>query len=510
MVKKKRTFPLLLLGMGIGLFIVVLGQTEFGVDVSGSFQTFEILQIETDPVTGEIIGQVTIGKPVQAGYAWTGAQKRTTCSFSVQSVQKNTDPSWSSGTSSGGCQFAFAEWDVSDLPDSFDATNLQLKLDVRKLLSISSVPQRTCKIGVIEQPVDTIAFGQESSKFYNPDLVLISGDWCQSLGVKTLQFGQAGAEAFERAVKGDDRFTISITHTTLAKGGGCCLTIPTSFWATAGSFVIDATAEPVSCPVGQKQEGFKCVVLDCGVGFQVSGNQCVQIQCNIGEELVGSICKPILCEVGDRLVGNTCEQIICPSGTLLIGSECQQILCDEGFTLSGNTCTVISCPVGNELVGSSCQQIICPLGTFLQGNNCVNIVCPIGNVLEGNDCALIECNVGENLIGNICKAVQCDIGQRLVGSFCENIVCESGTQLMGSECLPITCPITQELQGNQCVPKPLNCPSGTIENQNVCVQVIPQLQAGFDLGENALTIAGLLTFAIFATGFVAQRVRRTS
>ena len=55
MAKKKRTFPLLLLGMGIGLFIVVLGQTEFGVDVSGSFQTFEILQIQTDPVTGEEI-----------------------------------------------------------------------------------------------------------------------------------------------------------------------------------------------------------------------------------------------------------------------------------------------------------------------------------------------------------------------------------------------------------------------------------------------------------------------
>jgi len=76
--------------------------------------------------------------------------------------------------------------------------------------------------------------------------------------------------------------------------------------------------------------------------------------------------------------------------------------------------------------------------------------------------------------------------------------------------LPIVCLATEQLEGNSCNPKPLNCPSGTVEQRNTCVQVIPQLQAGFDLGSNALTIAGLMTFAIFATGFVIQRVRRTS
>ena len=70
---------------------------------------------------------------------------------------------------------------------------------------------------------------------------------------------------------------------------------------------------------------------------------------------------------------------------------------------------------------------------------------------------------------------------------------------------------TEEIQGNQCVRVPLNCPSGTVERENVCVQFIPTLMAtGFDLGSNALLIIGFLIFGIFTTGFVTQRIRRTS
>ncbi len=499
----------LIFGMFIGFVIIVLGTVEDVRDLIPFQQLtgFDILQVQTDPITGEIIGSVVIGKPIQSGYGWTGATKSTNCSLNVQSVQKNTFVSWSGGTGSGGCQFGFAEWDVSDLPDDFDATNLQLKYKQDKLLSISSIPTRSCRIGVIEQAFDTIAFSQINSKLFNPDLTVTNGDWCQTLGIKTINFDQGASEAFERAIRGDDRFTLSFTMSTIAKGGGCCPVIDGNYWATEGSVVIEGTAKPVICPVGTEIVGFQCIALECDEGFQVNGNICSAIQCSIGEQLIGSICTPIQCQVGEQLIGNDCSEIICPVGTTLVGNDCDPIVCNDGFTLSGNECTPIVCPVGNELVGSSCQTITCPIGTFLQGNDCVDIVCPIGTTLEGSECSQILCDVGENLVGNICKPIPCQIGERLVGNDCETITCDIGFELIGSQCTEIQCPANTERQGNDCIDVALNCPVGTIERQNVCVQFVPQLQAT-GAPVNLLTVTGIIIFTIAFGGFVVRAIVR--
>jgi len=225
----------LIFGMIIGFTIVLIGEVSAVSDFLGrSLIGFDILQVQTDPITGEIIGSVVLGKPLLSGYGWTGAIKSTNCSLNVQSFHKNLEVQWSGGTSSGGCQYAFAEWDVSDLPDDFDASGVKLKFNQQKALTISSIPNRSCRIGIIEQPIETIAFSQINSKLFNPDLTVLNGDWCQTLGIKTVTFDQGASEAFERAIRGDDRFTLSFTMSTIAKGGGCCAVIKNDYWATEG------------------------------------------------------------------------------------------------------------------------------------------------------------------------------------------------------------------------------------------------------------------------------------
>jgi len=502
--------------MFIGFVVIALGQLEDVKDVRDiipRLSTFEIISVEQDPITGEIIGSVTIGKPVKSGGSFTGAPSRSkpTCSLGTQSVQTNGAPTWGTGSSSGGCQFGFAEWDVSDLPDDFDATNLQIKIKFRDVALRNA--GKTCKIGIIEQPFDTIVRSSVSQKLFNPDFIIEDGDWCQASkgDIKTIQFDPIASSAFERAIRGDDLFTLTFTTSTLAKGTLCCWTLDNTFWGTEGSIVIDGTAEPITCIEGTHQVGFKCEPLDCGTGFQVSGNICSEIICSAGSDLdtASNTCKAIQCDVGQRvnLQTNNCENIICLQGTILIGNDCEKIICETGFVLSGNECTIISCPVGNELVGSSCQTIVCPLGTFLQGNNCVDVICPTGTFLNGNDCEIIICNDGENLIGNICKPIQCNLGEVLVGSNCEIIICQTGTELVGNECRQINCASTQELQGNNCVEKPIECPIGTVANKNVCIQVVPSLMAtGAPL--NLITIAGFIMFTGSFLGFVARAIIR--
>ncbi len=499
--------------MVIGFVIIALGEVgDFGFELDVQLTGFEILSVDQDPVTGEIRGNVVLGRPDTRGLAWTGAEgSSATCKLSTQGGLQNWVVSWGSGTNSGGCSYGTAEWDLSELPDDLTITSMIFKLKTQKFFPFLSEPSsRSCKIGIIEQPLSTIANSNLVNKFFNPDFILREGDWCATSGEKSFIVDQTTIDAFERALKGDDKMTLSFTMSTLAKGTGCCMELSDTFWATEGSWVINGFAEPISCAVGEHQVGFKCEPLVCEVGEEVNGNICSPIQCAIGSELIGSICTPIECNVGEQLVGNLCQQIICPAGTTLIGNDCDAIICQDGFTLSGNECTPIVCPVGNELVGSSCQVIQCPLGTFLQGNDCPPIICPTGSTLDAFSCIPIICETGSTLVGDICKPVQCQIGERLVGSNCELIVCETGNELIGSECLPINCLSTEELVGNQCQPKPLECPAGTVAQQNVCVQIVPQLPQFQATGAptNFLTVAGLGILLVSFGGFVFRGIYR--
>ncbi len=508
----------LIVGMVIGFVIIALGEVgDFGFELDVQLTGFEILSVDQDPVTGEIRGNVVLGRPESSGVTFTGTDGATgstcplrTSSFSQQQLG-NAPTSFGTGSFSGGCTAGYAEWDLSELPDDLTITSMVFKLkDQRWFPFLTEPSNRNCKIGIIEQPVQTITRTQLFQKFNAPDFILQDGDWCTTSGEKSFIVNQVVIDSFERALKGDDKMTLSFAMSTLAKGTGCCWEASNTFWATEGSWVINGFAEPIQCEVGEHQVGFKCEALVCDVGEEVNGNICSPIQCAIGSELIGSICTPIQCSVGEKLVGNLCQQIICPAGTTLIGNDCDAIICQDGFTLSGNECTPIVCPVGNELVGSSCRQITCPLGTFLQGNDCNAISCPTGNFLEGNNCIQITCETGEVLIGDICKPIQCQIGERLVESNCELIVCETGNELIGSECLPINCLSTEELVGNQCQPKPLECPAGTVTQQNVCVQIVPQLPQFQATGAptNFLTVAGLGILLVSFGGFVFRGIYR--
>lgn len=504
----------LIFGMFIGFVIILVGTVEDVRDLI-PFQLltgFEILSVETDPITGAILGNLVIGRPETSGtFVTKTTTSRVQCSLSDNALRSEVPSSryigWRISLNNfGNCNFGYAEWDLSEIPDDFTSESIKLQLSVDSIPSGASAIQ--CKIGIIEQPFDTIVTGTKGTRLFNPDQIIVSGDWCKTLGIKTFFLDSAGIQAFERAIRGDDKFLISIsTITNTQSSGSGTWNADGRFWATDGAFILNGFAKPLICDVGFQQVQFNCEPLSCEIGFRVDGNVCSPIQCPIGSELIGNDCKEIQCNIGEQLIGNQCTVIICSIGTTLIGNDCDPIICQEGFTLSGNECTAINCPVGNELIGSQCLQIQCPIGTFLQGNDCQPIICATGTFLVANTCEPIVCDTGSILVGNVCKPIQCQIGERLVGSDCELIVCETGTKLIGNDCQPITCLPAEELQGNECIPKPLECPVGTVERQNICIQIVPQLQA-IGAPVNLLTVTGILIFVIAFGGFVVRAIVR--
>jgi len=501
----------LIFGMIIGFTIVLIGEVSAVSDFLGrSLIGFEILSVETDPITGAILGNLVIGRPETSGtFVTKTTTSRTACSLGDDRAVPSGGRyiGWRITLNNfGNCNFGYAEWDLSEIPDDFTSESIKLQLSVDSIPTGASNIQ--CKIGIIEQPFNTIVSGTVANRLFNPDQIIVSGDWCKTLGIKTFFLDSAGVQAFERAITGDNKFLISFSMITNTQSSGLgTWNADGRYWATNGAFVLNGFAKPLTCDVGFQQVEFNCEQLVCETGFDIDGNMCSPIQCPSGSDLIGNDCKEIQCNIGERLVGNICTEIICSVGTTLIGNDCDPIICLEGFTLSGNECTPINCPVGNELIGSQCQQIECPIGTFLQGNDCPPIICTTGTFLVGNQCQQIVCESGSTLLGDICKPIQCQIGERLIGNNCELIICETGTKLVGNDCQPITCLVTEELVGNLCQPKPLNCPFGTQEQQNVCIQILPQLQAT-GAPVNLVTIAGLGILLVSFTGFVVRAIVR--
>lgn len=499
------------MGMVLGFGIVALGQIEDVRDlIPQNISGFEILSVDQDPVTGAIRGNLVLGNADLLVSVNTPVKKNSfggaPCPSSVQGTSIGA-MRFGSGSSSGGCGLGYAEWDLSELPDDFVITSGTLDVKVHERSGVpKGMVNRICIIGIHETAYDLIPRDQLVIRANNPDSVLTEGTWCQTVGKKTIILDQNAIDSITRALKTDDKFTISMTLAEWTKGTLCCWTQDHNFWANEGSFTFNGFAEPIQCAVGEHQVGFQCEPLICDVGEEVNGNICSPIQCAVGDELIGSVCKPIECNVGERLVGNNCEQIICTVGTTLIGNTCEPIVCETGFVLSGNTCTTIVCPTGNELIGNECQQIQCQQGTFLQGNNCIDIVCATGTLLEGDTCIPILCNEGSNLIGNICKPIECNLGEQLVGNQCQTIACDTGEELIGDECLPIQCASDEKLEGDTCVTDVIECPVGTIANRNVCIQIVPQLQAT-GAPTDLLTIAGLGILLISFTGFVFRGIK---
>ncbi len=532
----------------IGLGLVGFGLFEADFDV-GALTDFSIIEVPIDPTTGAILGTIKLGAPdvkpfersgtiltpTGLGTCWQDVDPNIAFDYQIQfgrqlSGDRNISPIWHGYNQN--CAYAYMEWDLVDIPNSFVATSVRFQLKLTDVFSDRS-QNGQCGIMHIEQSFNqigerNIAQRQIDSQFGRPastnpiiadpmDFWVAGqnvnfgttqgGQWCQTVGIKTFNWGkqtpdsggrpapvpfdiQHGVDAFNRALTdGQDKFTVLIVPLG-GRGTGTTWALDYEWWKTNGSFLIEGTSDPIRCDIGFNQVNFRCVPIVCDLGDKLnqSTNECETITCEAGETLqfteatvcpdvIGiqctpldatAVCTPIECNVGERLVGSTCEQIICEEGTKLVGSSCDPLFCGEGFEITGNQCTVIPCPIGEELVGGSCQQISCPTNTKLIGNDCIEITCGAGQILIDN---------------------QCENTSTLPTNATDPIVCNTGFEAVGNICLPIE----------------LDCPAGTEAFENVCVQRIPDLLTISGIEPSLFLITGLVIVGMSGVGIVARR-----
>jgi len=536
MAKKKKVsgtrLAMFAVGMVIGLGLIIFDQFETieGI-ISGTEPTgLAILTVPIDPATGGILGTIKLGAPDVVPFEQSGTHISTISPFCTTdfgrrlSGERNLDPVWwasqpvSVGSISKHCAYAYAQWDVTDIPNDFVATSVQFQLE---LIDNTPMSGLNCLITFNDFNIDTVPEATLINKLrITPQLILEgrpntfpntpafvqdpNGTWCRTLGVKSFNFGQAGVDIVNNAIGGgtfdqgvrNDKLVLGFVPSDLGRNDGFSeqYRISNQFWATEGSWLITGSSPPIRCDVGFNQVDFRCIPIICIDGQQVDliTNECADIQCSLGEELQGNLCVPLVCSAGQRInnVTNSCETIVCEEGTQLIGSSCEPLFCEEGFEISGNECSVKTCPVGMELVGADCQAIQCPPNTTLSGNNCIEQSCPAGQFLVNDICQVTNpddiCNLGENV---------------------DTIPADQVTQ---QDCIPdFTCDVGFNQIGNLCYPiqEELVCPVGTEKFENICVQVLPDLMISQAPELGFVTILGIVIFGGSMFGLVGATRR---
>ncbi|MCP6727007.1 MAG: hypothetical protein KJI69_03225, partial [Patescibacteria group bacterium] len=454
----------LIVAMILGFSVVVVGQLEtIALDIDAQFFTlpfalpsFEFTSFPVDPLTGQITGDIILGKPDRSGII---ESVDGTCN-EFKSITQGTDYPMSLGRSTSPvlkCWIGFAEWDLSAIPDSFKYTRASAQINPQKFFPNISVGTNVeCIIGFIwlsggidslptsqlmrtmqgagspADPRNFILTGSGSTTYARiPQLACTntvdkSGGWQPNLDSRQRDFTPVSALTTRAlTTTGGDSLTMFIRiNPSVPLNTGCCWEQDQTWWEQEGAVRLRGTSQPIVCGIGFHLVGFTCEPLNCSAGFVAGGaggNECVPLSCPSGQQvnLMENKCEFITCDVGFELIGSSCDRIICEIGSNLIGSTCTPILCSVGQELIGNTCRQIVCEIGSELIGSSCKEIQCAIGQTLVGNSCNEIICATGQFLNGNICQSIECPTGTILQGNDCNVIQCNIGSELVGSSCQ-------------------------------------------------------------------------------------------
>jgi hypothetical protein len=570
MTKKFKVNPeIILMGvLAVGIGVFLLGFFESPIITQGDVQLttpLEIISVPIDPFTGGVLGDIVIGAPDiipfdQAGtYIGTDVISRTypqnRCSNNLTggttfpilapdfgrrlSGERNQpDPIFWGSKSTGitdtyNCAFAYASWDTTEIPNGFVATSVAFKVEVLEARGIRNTnnPPQDCFI-TIHNDFDVDFIGQQALMdrlFPRADTGVIPSElatqttsWCRTTGIKTLNFGQVGVDMFNEALtNGQDQITLGFTPAHLNNLGTGNWKLSTEYWKTEGSWIITGSSPPISCDIGFVQSGFRCVPLVCASDEKINPatNTCELVVCSAGENLeiieaptactasippictgggTTAVCTPIQCQIGETLVNGFCQTIVCEAGTHLVGTTCDPLFCDTGFEISGNQCVLKTCGTGLELVGDECQPIVCPINTVLSGNNCVERVCPAGQISINNECTSKQefdvvtvddpslCPFQTVTVEPIDGRFDCLIEKPLI------IQCDAGFQQVGDQCNPII----------------LDCPLGTIPQQNICIQIFPDLlQLQDDLPFVSFIILGLVIIVISLIAIIARRRR---
>lgn len=555
MAKKGKKFPIFVITLIIGLGMIGFAYYEADFSVGavtdfGALTGFSFIDVPIDPTTGGILGTIVLGAPDVVPFEQAGTMigiprssglfPRSPCSDNLTggnmfpylppdfgqrlSGERNQiDPTWWGSRDTGvtgarDCGFAYAQFDIVDIPNDFVATSVSLKLEILETRGIRNTnnPSQQCLITLQDFNIDTIADAGVIDKLYE-GLTIASGTWCNSLGVRTFQLSQPAVDLINDAISGgafsqgvrSDKILLGFVPKLFDNLGTGKNQLSTNYWKTEGSLFLTGSSPPISCDTGLEQVGFKCEPIICPTGESIdeSTNTCEPIQCPVGEVLLTEedvpaciavcvddpstpeieclspcppvqvgICTPIQCNIGEELVGSTCQAIQCPSDEHLVGTGCEPLICDEGFEAVNNQCTLKTCSTGMELVGDSCQAIVCPVNTILQGSDCVEL----------------QCSSSETIYNNECR----DTSE----------LCEAGILTCDPIIPPIAeCPAGYNQVGANCVIAPESCPIGTEPHENVCVQILPDLLQVGGVEPSLLLLTGVIITGASGIGIVARR-----
>jgi len=586
-----------LIPIAIGLGMIVFGflgnpidpfddpvidfDTFVGVLLGGDITGLSLIDVPIDPTTNQILGTVKFGAPIIVPFERSGTiisadgaceslvdinmpkGKKEVKFGRLGSGERNAEVSFH-GWNGLNCAYGYAQWDLTKLPNSFQATGFTLQLNLKE----KQTNQQSCGIGFVDNTLDEITarnlpnrmlWGSDTGGFSKLTTSLVpedktktdflavghfvvnnpkyDNDWCESTGVKRWTFSQieptkflrladgtireplvaigarlnqqAGVDAFNQQLQfnpttqlGNDKFLLVFYSQGTGSGTNV---IDHQWWEENGSLLVTGTSQPINCRIGFAQVGFECVPVICSVTQTLDRdtNECIDIVCEEGETL----------EIFDELIACTAVCLDDPfTPTFECGGQCsgsiQRAVCVSEIT---SICdAVIDCQEGTTLRSDSCgcEPITCPTGKELIESTCQEIICPINTRLMGSDCVPINCAIGQVAIDNVCQKPIDPITNQT--DFCITLfdpVCGVNGQTFSNSCFAEV-QGTEILHAGQCligenVPK--DCPIGTVAKQNTCVNVLPDLLSISDeLPPIAFIIAGALIAGLSTVGFVVK------